>query len=284
MPLASGRDVPDSRRYARREGAALRLPDALAGHFGVVLFYRGSVVSVLRRPAPGVPEGRRESAGRLMPGSLALSVDDVATTRELVASTTSVFPSGTSADADAVAEVDRPGPSTTTPGTCSSTGFELDPTGRVLAQRLHRADAIGWLSARRRGSWTTATCVISRLARQLESENHAISCPGHRDSVGKTAAAGSLANPSRSRRSHAAPSRDGPRPVSAGMDLDRLHGGDRTANPVTHRDATHPCTIRGRNVPVEEDDEELLNRARLLGEEQAFVTLKSRDISPPVCD
>ena len=51
-------------------GDSIQLPDALNGHYGVVLFYRGFVVSLLQRPAqdenvPGPPgrAGQGQLAG-----------------------------------------------------------------------------------------------------------------------------------------------------------------------------------------------------------------------------
>lgn len=142
MPLLQPGEMFPPLAVTPTEGAALRLPDALAGHFGVVLFYRGSwcpycnaQLRAFRRAA--------ESLGEVDARVVALSVDDAATTRELVAKHHLGFPVGHGADADAVAEATGAFVNDN-PKFLQSTGFVLDPTGRVLVS-VYSSGAIGRL-------------------------------------------------------------------------------------------------------------------------------------------
>src|SRR6267154_966162 len=94
-------------------GRTLRLPDALAGRFGVVLFYRGAwcpycnaQLSAFQRALDGLAEADAPV--------VALPVDDGAATRDLIARRGLRFPVGHSAGAAAVAVVTgafvNPGP------------------------------------------------------------------------------------------------------------------------------------------------------------------------------
>jgi peroxiredoxin len=124
------------------EDAAFQLPDSLAGHFGIVLFYRGSwcpYCNAQLRAFQRAAENLAEVDARVV----ALSVDDKATTRELVAKHGLGFPVGHSADAEAVAEATgafvNPDPVF-----LQSTGFVLDPSGRVVVS-VYSSGAIGRL-------------------------------------------------------------------------------------------------------------------------------------------
>jgi peroxiredoxin len=124
------------------DGAALELPDALAGHFGVVLFYRGAwcpYCNAQLRAFQRAADSLAEVDARVV----ALSVDDETTSRELVAKLGLTFPVGHSADARAVAEATgafvNPEPMF-----LQSTGFVLDPTGRVVVS-VYSSGAIGRL-------------------------------------------------------------------------------------------------------------------------------------------
>src|SRR5437868_9722113 len=66
------------------EGRALRLPDALAGHYGVVLFYRGSWCPYCNAQLRAFQRSldRFADMDTLV---IALSVDDETTTRDLIA-------------------------------------------------------------------------------------------------------------------------------------------------------------------------------------------------------
>ena len=127
---------------ALAEGRALRLPDALAGHYGVVLFYRGSWCPYCNAQLRAFQRSldRFADMDTLV---IALSVDDEATTRDLIAKHGLQFPVGHSADARAIA--------TTTgafvnndPMYLQSTGFILDPSSRVVLS-VYSSGAIGQL-------------------------------------------------------------------------------------------------------------------------------------------
>jgi peroxiredoxin len=120
----------------------LELPDALAGHYGVVLFYRGAwcpYCNAQLRAFQRAADRLAEVDARVV----ALSVDDEATTAALVAKHGLEFPVGHSADARAVAEATGafvdPGR-----GFLQSTGFVLDPAGQVVVS-VYSSGAIGRL-------------------------------------------------------------------------------------------------------------------------------------------
>src|SRR6266567_1477472 len=74
-------------------GRTLRLPDALAGHFSVILFYRGSWCPYCNAQLRAF----QRSLGRLTGLGIvvaALSVDDEATTQELITKHGLRFPVG----------------------------------------------------------------------------------------------------------------------------------------------------------------------------------------------
>ena len=123
-------------------GRTLRLPDALAGHFGVILLHRGSWCPYCNAQLSAF----QRSLGRLAPLDVsvaALSVDDEATTQALIAHHGLQFPIGHSADARAI-------PAATgafvndDPLYLQSTGFVLDPGGQVIVS-VYSSGAIGRL-------------------------------------------------------------------------------------------------------------------------------------------
>lgn len=124
------------------DSETLRLPDALAGNYGVVLFYRGSwcpyCVAQLRafqRAADTLAEANIRV--------VALSVDDRATTDDLVAKHGLRFPVGHGADAPDIAR--QTGAFVNNdPQHLQSTGFVLDPQGRVVVS-VYSSGAIGRL-------------------------------------------------------------------------------------------------------------------------------------------
>ena len=79
-------------------GRALRLPDDLAGHFGVVLFYRGSWCPYCNAQLSAFQQALDRLA-EMDVTVVALSVDDEATTRDLIARHGLRFPVGHSVDA-----------------------------------------------------------------------------------------------------------------------------------------------------------------------------------------
>jgi peroxiredoxin len=123
-------------------GDALQLPDALAGHYGVVLFYRGSWCPYCNAQLRAF-ERAHDALAEVDASVVALSVDDAATTRALVEKNRLRFPVGHSADAPAIsaatgAFVDGQR------GHLESTGFVLDPTGGVVVS-VYSSGAIGRL-------------------------------------------------------------------------------------------------------------------------------------------
>jgi peroxiredoxin len=122
-------------------GQTLTLPDALAGDFGVVLFYRGSWCPYCNAQLRAF----QRSSGALAQAGvrvIALSVDDEATTAELISKHGLTSPVG-HADAAAVAGLTgafvNPDPRY-----LQSTGFVLDPAGRVVVS-VYSSGAIGRL-------------------------------------------------------------------------------------------------------------------------------------------
>jgi peroxiredoxin len=123
-------------------GSALHLPGDLAGHFGVILFYRGSWCPYCNAQLRAF----QRSLDRLTDmdvSVVALSVDDQATTENLIAKHSLQFPVGHSADARAIAHAT--GAFTNDePTYLQSTGFVLDPAGRVVVS-VYSSGAIGRL-------------------------------------------------------------------------------------------------------------------------------------------
>jgi peroxiredoxin len=127
---------------ARPGGGSLDLTDDLAGYFGVILFYRGSwcpycnaQLSAFQRSLDRLADiGARVAA---------LSVDDEATTQDLIARHALRFPVGHSADARAIATATGAFVNDD-PVYLQSTGFVLDPAGRVVVS-VYSSGAIGRL-------------------------------------------------------------------------------------------------------------------------------------------
>ena len=118
------------------------LPDAMAGHYGVVLFYRGSWCPYCNAQLSAFQRSL-DSLTAMDIQVAALSVDDEATTQDLISRHDLRFPVGHSADADAIAEATgafvNPAPRY-----LQSTGFVLDPAGRVVVS-VYSSGAIGRL-------------------------------------------------------------------------------------------------------------------------------------------
>jgi peroxiredoxin len=124
-------------------GAALELPDALRGGFGVVLFFRGAWCPYCNAQLRAF----QRAQGRLSELDIkvvALSVDDEATTRELIDRHGLTFPVGHSADARAVAQ-ETGAFLNEDPLYLQSTGFVLGPDGRVIVS-VYSSGAIGRLA------------------------------------------------------------------------------------------------------------------------------------------
>ena len=142
MPLLNPGDRFPAITITPVDAEPLTLPDALAGHFGVVLLYRGSWC-----PYCNAQLRAFERAGDELDGPdvkvVALSVDDEPTTRELIARHGLTFPVGHSADTSAIHAVTGAFVNAD-PVHLQSTGFVLDPNGHVIVS-VYSSGAIGRL-------------------------------------------------------------------------------------------------------------------------------------------
>ena len=123
-------------------GQALTVPDAFAGDFAVVLFYRGSwcpYCNAQLRAFQRSGQALEDTGIRVA----ALSVDDEAATAELISKHGLTYPVGYGADAPAIAAATgafvNPDPVF-----LQSAGFVLDPAGNVLVS-VYSSGAIGRL-------------------------------------------------------------------------------------------------------------------------------------------
>lgn len=123
-------------------GSQMKLPQALAGHFSVVLVFRGSWCPYCNAQLRAF-ERARDRFEQMGVRIVALSADDEAATRELVDKHRLSFPVGHSADVEAVHAAVG---SFVGPGRqhLESTGFVLDPDGRVIVS-VYSSGAIGRL-------------------------------------------------------------------------------------------------------------------------------------------
>jgi peroxiredoxin len=142
MPLLSPGDSFPALTLTPPGGPALLLPDAFAGDFGVVLFFRGAwcpYCNAQLRAFQRAGDSLAETGIKVA----ALSVDDERTTAELIAKHGLTFPVGHGADAAAIAAATgafvNPDPVF-----LQSTGFLLDPTGKI-AVSVYSSGAIGRL-------------------------------------------------------------------------------------------------------------------------------------------
>ena len=142
MPLLQPREPFPSLTVSHGVGGSLTLPEDLAGRYGVVLFYRGSWCPYCNAQLRAFQRAQDELTD-LGAAVVALSVDDDQTTTELIAKHNLTFPVGHSADAEALSaatgafvDPDR--------GFLQSTGFLLDPDGRVIVS-VYSSGAIGRL-------------------------------------------------------------------------------------------------------------------------------------------
>ena len=123
-------------------GRALRLPDTLAGRFGVVLYYRGSWCPYCNAQLGAFQRSLDSLAGAAI-SVVALSADDEPTTLDLIARHGLRFPVGHSADAAAIAHATGAFVNPDPPY-LQSAGFVLDPDGRVIVS-VYSSGAIGRL-------------------------------------------------------------------------------------------------------------------------------------------
>jgi peroxiredoxin len=123
-------------------GGTLDLPGALAGHFGVVLFNRGSWCPYCNAQLRAFQRSLDSLAG-VDAKVVSLSVDDEATAQNLIEKHGLRFPVGHSADAAAIARATGAFVNED-PVHLQSTGFVLDPAGRVVVS-VYSSGAIGRL-------------------------------------------------------------------------------------------------------------------------------------------
>lgn len=142
MPLLHPGDAFPALEVTPVGSSPIRLPDALAGRFGVVLFYRGSWCPYCNAQLRAF-ERAHGSLHAVDTSVIALSVDDEATTKALIEEHRLEFPVGHSADADAIAAATgafvNPDPKY-----IQSTGFVLGPDGKVIVS-VYSSGAIGRL-------------------------------------------------------------------------------------------------------------------------------------------
>jgi peroxiredoxin len=142
MPLLNPGDSFPRLTISATNGRTLALPDAFAGEFGVVLFYRGSWCPYCNGQLRAF-----ERAGEALADAgvkvAALSVDDNETTAALVNKHKLTFPVGYGAVAPEIASLTgafiNPDPVY-----LQSTGFVLDPAGNVVVS-VYSSGAIGRL-------------------------------------------------------------------------------------------------------------------------------------------
>ncbi|MET9356255.1 peroxiredoxin family protein [Streptomyces sp. NPDC006617] len=142
MPLLSPGDPFPALTLKLTGGGAVTLPDAFGDGFGVVLFYRGSwcpYCNAQLRAFQRADQRLAEAGVKVV----ALSVDDEATTAELITKLGLTFPVGHSADAAAISAATGAFVNTE-PAYLQSTGFVLDPSGNV-AVSVYSSGAIGRL-------------------------------------------------------------------------------------------------------------------------------------------
>ena len=124
------------------DGDTIDLPDALAGSYGVVLFYRGSWCPYCNAQLRAFQRAQQRLA-QVGARVVAVSVDDEHTAKALIATHGLEFPVAHGADADAVADATGAFVNQE-PRYLQSTGFVLDPDGRVIVS-VYSSGAIGRL-------------------------------------------------------------------------------------------------------------------------------------------
>lgn len=142
MPVLHPGDTFPSIIVKLSGGETLDVPHSLEGHFGVILFFRGSWCPYCNAQLRAFQRAGA-SLAEIDAKIVALSVDDEATTRDLVTKLGLEFPVGHSADAKALAK-ETGAFVNDQPTFVQSTGFVLDPSGRVVVS-VYSSGAIGRL-------------------------------------------------------------------------------------------------------------------------------------------
>ena len=142
MPLLNPADPFPELTITTTGEQTLTIPDAFAGGFAVVLFYRGAWCPYCNAQLRAFERASQPLADNGI-RVVALSVDDKDTTAALVARHKLTYPVGYGADARAVAAATgafvNPDPVF-----LQSTGFVLDPAGNVVVS-VYSSGAIGRL-------------------------------------------------------------------------------------------------------------------------------------------
>ena len=142
MPLLNPGDPFPQLTIRATDGQVLAVPDAFAGEYAVVLFYRGAWCPYCNAQLRAFERASQTLADNGIRVA-ALSVDGEETTAALVEKHQLTFPVGYGADARAVAELTgafvNPDPAY-----LQSTGFVLDPAGNVVVS-VYSSGAIGRL-------------------------------------------------------------------------------------------------------------------------------------------
>ncbi len=142
MPKLAPNDLFPAIAVNPVDAERFELPEALGGHFGVILFYRGSWCPYCNAQLRAFQRSLDKLA-ELDVELVALSVDDEATSRELIAKHGLEFPVGHSADARAISEATGAFVNDE-PLYLQSTGFLIAPDGRVIVS-VYSSGAIGRL-------------------------------------------------------------------------------------------------------------------------------------------
>jgi peroxiredoxin len=125
-------------------GGTIVIPQSLRGSYGVVLFYRGAWCPYCQAQLGGFQRaGERLAAAGIK--VVALSVDEEATTKATIDKYKLSFPVGHRADANRIAALTG-AYTNREPLYLQSTGFLLDPEGRVL-NAVYSSGPIGRLVA-----------------------------------------------------------------------------------------------------------------------------------------
>lgn len=144
MPVLQNGDTFPTLTVDAVGGNTISLPGDLAGHFGVILIYRGSWCPYCNAQLTAFSRAA-DTFGELGIKVVALSVDDEATSAALVDKHHLTFAVGHSADADEV--VAATGAYTNDdPHYLQSTGFVLAPDGTVV-NAVYSSGAVGRLVA-----------------------------------------------------------------------------------------------------------------------------------------
>jgi peroxiredoxin len=143
MRLQNGQSFP-TLDVAAVGGGMIHIPQSLQGSYGVVLIYRGAWCPYCRAQLAGFQRAS-EKLAEVGIKIVGLSVDDEATTLGTIEKHKLSFPMGHSADADHVAAITG-AYTNDSPHYLQTTGFLLDPVGRIL-NAVYSSGPIGRLVA-----------------------------------------------------------------------------------------------------------------------------------------